>query len=105
MSYNDVFRKNLKKLIKERTLMQKDLSGQCGVSPGYLTDILKGRGNPSINIMEAISKALDVPLPLLLLPDMPVDMKSHEFVTLVLAKPRAAKAKQWHKEAITKLNR
>lgn len=47
-------------------MSQKELAERAGISTAFISDVSKGRGNPSIRTMEAISIALDIPLPNLL---------------------------------------
>ena len=47
-------------------MTKQELSDRSGVSISFLSDLTTGKGNPSLKIMEAIAKALDTPLPLLL---------------------------------------
>ena len=47
-------------------MTKNDLHQISGVSNSFLSDLTTGQGNPSLKVMEAIAKALDVPLPLLL---------------------------------------
>lgn len=47
-------------------MTQKELAERAGISAAFISDVAKGRGNPSLHTMEAISIALDIPLPALL---------------------------------------
>lgn len=64
--YNDIFFTNVLRILDERKMTQRELAERAGISTAFISDIAKGQGNPSIQTMEAISIALDVPLPLLL---------------------------------------
>src|SRR4051812_31401408 len=64
--YNQIFFTNVLRILDERNMTQKELSKRAGISTAFISDLAKGQGNPSIRTMEAISIALDVPLPLLL---------------------------------------
>ena len=64
--YNDIFFTNVLRVLEERKISQKELAERAGISTAFISDVAKGRGNPSIRTMEAISIALDIPLPNLL---------------------------------------
>lgn len=64
--YNEIFFSNVLRILDERAMSQKELAERAGISTAFISDVAKGRGNPSIRTMEAISIALDVPLPVLL---------------------------------------
>ncbi|MBA4143570.1 MAG: transcriptional regulator [Nitrosospira sp.] len=64
--YSQIFFTNILRILDERGMTQKELSERAGISTAFISDLTKGQGNPSIRTMEAISIALDVPLPLLL---------------------------------------
>lgn len=64
--YNEIFFSNVLRILDERNMSQKELAERSGLSTAFISDVAKGRGNPSIRTMEAISIALDVPLPVLL---------------------------------------
>lgn len=67
--YNEHFTENVLWLLDVRKLSRTDLHNLSGVSLATVSDITQGKGNPSMRIQEAIAKALDVALPLLLLPN------------------------------------
>ena len=53
-------RNNIKNIRKEKDLTLLDLSNRTGISVGYLCHLEKGtRSNPSLEVMEKISKALN----------------------------------------------
>ena len=64
--YSDIFFTNVLRILDERKMSQKELAERAGISTAFISDVAKGRGNPSIRTMEAISIALDIPLPNLL---------------------------------------
>lgn len=47
-------------------MTKHELSERSGVSISFLSDLTTGKANPSLKVMEAIAKALETPLPLLL---------------------------------------
>jgi transcriptional regulator with XRE-family HTH domain len=64
--YHDIFFTNVLRVLDERKMSQKELADRAGISSAFISDVAKGRGNPSLRTMEAISIALDIPLPNLL---------------------------------------
>lgn len=51
---NEFFTERLRLAIKESGLRQKDFAANSGISAGYLTDILKGRTEPSDRVIRDI---------------------------------------------------
>lgn len=49
-------------LRKEKKMSQLDLSLESNVNKNYISDLEKGRRNPSILVLERIANALDVDL-------------------------------------------
>lgn len=47
-------------------MTKNELHERSGVSISFLSDLTTGKANPSLKVMEAISIALETPLPLLL---------------------------------------
>lgn len=64
--YHDIFFTNVLRVLDERKMSRKELADRAGISSAFISDVAKGRGNPSLRTMEAISIALDIPLPILL---------------------------------------
>jgi transcriptional regulator with XRE-family HTH domain len=64
--YNEIFFTNVLRVLEERNMTQKELAERAGLSSAFVSDVAKGQGNPSLRTMEAISIALDIPLPVLL---------------------------------------
>lgn len=52
----------IKFLRKEKKMSQLDLSLECGVNKNYISDLEKGRRNPSIEVLERIAIGLGVDL-------------------------------------------
>ena len=50
----------------QRKISVERLAYEAGVSKGYLYDIVKGKGNPSLIILFRIASALEIPPHLLL---------------------------------------
>lgn len=64
--YNQILFTNILRLIEERDMTKTDLSQKSGVSISFLSDFTNGKANPSLKVMEAIARALETPLPMLL---------------------------------------
>lgn len=67
--YNENFSINVNWMIQLRGWSKTELHKRASVSLAFVSDITSGKGNPSVDVMEKISGALCVPLPLLLLPN------------------------------------
>lgn len=52
----------IKEFRKMKNLTQSQLSEQANVSRSYLGDVENGRYNPSLDFIESIALALDIPL-------------------------------------------
>jgi transcriptional regulator with XRE-family HTH domain len=61
-----IFMRNILRLLEEQGLNKLQLAESAGMSISFLSDLTHGRANPSLNTMEAIANALDVPLPYML---------------------------------------
>ncbi|WP_417519354.1 transcriptional regulator [Marinobacter sp.] len=64
--YKYIFFTNVLRLLGERRMTKSELADLSSVSGSYLSDLTTGNANPSLEIMESIANALEVPLPLLL---------------------------------------
>lgn len=64
--YNFIFFTNVLRILQEQRLTKQDLAERSGVSISFLSDLTTGKANPSLKVMEAIAKGLNVPLPTLL---------------------------------------
>ena len=64
--HNNIFFTNVLRLLEELHITKQELSERSGVSISFLFDLTTGKANPSLKVMEAIAKALETPLPLLL---------------------------------------
>ena len=49
----------------KKEIKQKDLALKSGIKPTYLSQIEKGQKTPTLDVLERISKALDIPMPIL----------------------------------------
>ncbi len=117
--YNNIFFTNVLRILEERGMTKQELAELSGVSTSFLSDITSGKGNPTLNVVENIASALDMPLPALLettdlddetlallnegkkVSDLP---EGYERITVVLPGHRAFLAKKWGEEAKNKLN-
>ena len=57
---NSLIRRELKRIIKESGLSQRQLAFQCGLSPQWLNHFLQGREGTRVETLEKICKALRV---------------------------------------------
>ncbi|WP_167608160.1 helix-turn-helix domain-containing protein [Maribellus sediminis] len=55
----------IKRLRKEKNIRQVDFAKQCGISQTYLSQLENDDRNPTIDVLERISKTLEVPYPVL----------------------------------------
>lgn len=64
--YNLIFHTNVLQALDKKNMTKVDLARLSGVSPSFLTSLTKGTANPSLDTMETIAAALEIPLPDLL---------------------------------------
>lgn len=118
--YNYIFFTNVLRLLDELHMTKHELSERSGVSISFLSDLTTGKANPSLKVMEAIAKALDAPLPLLL-ESTDVDTATldalaggkavssvpigYQRVSVILPDYRAFIVRQWGEETRRKLQR
>ena len=50
------------RILVERGMTKQQLADLSGVSISFLSDVTRGKGNPSLAVMEEVAKALGVPL-------------------------------------------
>ena len=106
------------RFLDEAHMTKHELSERSGISISFLSDLTTGKANPSLRVMEAIAKSLDVPLPLLLestdLNQAALDVLAggrapsslplgYERVSVVLPEHRAFIVKRWGEEVKKKL--
>lgn len=116
--YSYIFFTNVLRILDERGMTKHELSERSGISLSFLSDLTTGKANPSLKVMEAVAKALDTPLPLLLestdLDQEALDALAggkapsslppgFERVSVVLPEHRAFIVKKWGEEARIKL--
>ncbi|RLE35981.1 DNA-binding protein, partial [Candidatus Acetothermia bacterium] len=61
---------------REKGLTLEELSGRCGLSPGFLSQVERGRSTLSIVSLSAICHALDLPIASLFSASGPLDRKA-----------------------------
>lgn len=113
-----VFFTNVLRLLDESKMTKSELAERADISVSFLSDITNGKANPSINIMDAIAKALNTSLPTLLemtdldeqtFDSLAADDKmvglpdGHVHVFAVLTEFQAFVVKRWDKENRKKL--
>lgn len=102
-------------------MTKTELSEKSSVSISFLSDLTTGKGNPSLEIMEKIAIALNIPLSTLLEPAdsdgntlgnsqksvvFPFEIPSgYERVVAVIPEHRAYQVKKWAEEAKKKLKK
>lgn len=64
--YQEIFLRNVLRLLDEKQMTKQALAQKAGMSVSFLSDLTRGKANPSLKIMAALAAALDVPLPQLL---------------------------------------
>ena len=55
----------IKRLRKEKGIRQTDFAKQCRISQTYLSQLENDNRNPTVDVLERISKALNIPYPVL----------------------------------------
>jgi transcriptional regulator with XRE-family HTH domain len=117
--YNTIFFTNVLQQLQNRHMTKTELSELSGVSISFLSDLTTGKGNPSLEVMEKIAVALDVPLSFLL-ESTDLDMgalkalregrvrafdvpSGYERIVAILPEHRAFQVKKWAEEAKEKL--
>lgn len=106
--YKKIFLTNVMTALAARHMTRRDLSIKSGVSASFLSDMTSGKANPSLRVMEAISQALEIPLPALLEPT-DLGLLAHKLpdgyqrVALVLPDVQAFVAKSWAEDARKKV--
>ena len=55
----------IKRLRKEKGIRQIDFAKQCRISQTYLSQLENDNRNPTVDVLERISKALNIPYPVL----------------------------------------
>lgn len=53
---------NLRKLRTERSISQEKLAADTGVDRAYVSELERGRGNATVDLLDRLALALDVPL-------------------------------------------
>lgn len=68
--------RNVRRLRVEADLTQEELAFRADMDRTYLSDIERGLGNPTIEMLGAIATVLQVPLVMLLVPEERADAVS-----------------------------
>jgi transcriptional regulator with XRE-family HTH domain len=104
--YNIIFVENVLRMLDAEGMTKQELSGISHMSTSFMSDLTRGKANPSLRIMQNIAQALNVPLPLLLekspLHSLP---PNHERVTAVLPSHQAFIVKKWDAAARRKFGK
>jgi transcriptional regulator with XRE-family HTH domain len=108
--YNLIFFTNVLRLLDELEMSRNELCDKTDISVSFMCELLNGRANPSLRLLEAIARALNTPLSVLLehsdLDDASRDIlaggktpktvpEGMEMVSVVLPEFQAYIAKQW----------
>jgi transcriptional regulator with XRE-family HTH domain len=104
-------------------MTKQELADKAGISISFLSDLTKGKANPSLKIMESIANAFEVPLPYLLestelsfeelaelRQDSPAALKptvpsGYERVSAILPEFQVFQVKQWAEAARKRLRK
>ena len=118
--YNTIFFTNVLRILDELRMTKHELSERSGVSISFLSDLTTGKGNPSLKVMENISRALETPLPILLestdMDRSTLDALSggsvpqslpngYERVSAVLPSHKAFLVRRWGDETLKKMHK
>ena len=119
---NQIFYTNVLCVMKKKQMTKFDLANKSDVSLSFISDLTRGKANPSLRIIHQIADALEMPLPTLLETTdsgnaslTPVKISSerrgpnlppgYERVTAVLPDFQAYQVKVWGQAALKKLGR
>ncbi len=64
--YNQIFATNVARILDEIKMSKVQLAEKSGISISFISGLTLDRANPSLKKMEAIARALNTPLPVLL---------------------------------------
>ncbi len=102
ISYNAVFSENLKKFLKQENLTQAELASKADISKTTVNLILRGKFNPSLELMSKISDILGIPLFMFFVESATNKCQRKELdngkviITAVVSKTRAFQIEKWH---------
>lgn len=68
----------IKRLRKEKGIRQIDFAKSCGISQTYLSQLENDDRNPTVDVLERISAALNIPYPVLSFLSLTPDSVSEE---------------------------
>lgn len=81
MDLEALFRRRLKKLIASKYQSLDRFYLETGVSKGHVSEILRGKGSPSVATLEKIAHALDLQVTdLFIFPERGVRDQAHELI-------------------------
>lgn len=63
--YNLILTTNILRILREKKISKAELAERAGVSVSFINELTHDNANPSLRIIEAIAKVLEMPLPLL----------------------------------------
>lgn len=66
--YLQIFCGHIRRLQIEQKIAKQELASLGGVSGSVISDLIQGKGNPTLKTMEALAEGLGIPLPILLKP-------------------------------------
>lgn len=104
ISYSTIFSENLKKFLAQQKLTQAELAAKADISKTTVNLILRGKYNPSLELMSKISDILSVPLFLFFVESDSQSGKCHRkelengkvVITAIVSKTRAFQIEKWH---------
>lgn len=80
----EILGKNIKKLRKEKNWTQEYLAEQAGISVPFMTQIELARKQASLEVIEKIAKALNIPYSYLFLQDSEEDVSNTNCVNFLM---------------------
>lgn len=70
LSYRLIFAKNIRQVRRFKEMSQEELAHLANISRVYLGEVERGERNITIDVMEKIASALEIPLEQLLQPNL-----------------------------------
>ena len=68
----ELFRLNVRKYVAIKKTTYKSIAEKAGISPEYLSHLLRGRSSPTLGLMENIAAALEISVEALLAEPQPI---------------------------------
>ena len=98
----EVLSQNIDRILKLKEMKKQDLAKKSGISVSFISDITNLKANPSINNIQKIADALNIPVPFLFMPleEGWVEMDAiaspgHVYVFAKVTRPESFCIKQW----------